>query len=45
LLCNDNLSDGFHSLEDIAERSGLEMETLRTAVGELLKTDLLGEPR
>ncbi|MDF7799391.1 DUF4910 domain-containing protein [Pontiellaceae bacterium B1224] len=38
-----NQSDGFHSLEDITEASGLEMESLRTAVTELLKTDLLAE--
>jgi len=40
-----NLSDGEHSLDDIAERSGLELEILRKAVDELLKTDLLGETR
>lgn len=38
-----NLSDGRHSLDDITERSGLDPEILRTAVDELLKTDLLGE--
>ncbi|MDF7806299.1 DUF4910 domain-containing protein [Pontiellaceae bacterium B12219] len=38
-----NQSDGFHSLEDIAAASGLEMGSLRTAVSELLKTDLLAE--
>ena len=36
-----NLSDGKHSLEDIAERSGLAPEILRKAVDELLRTDLL----
>lgn len=36
-----SLSDGKHSLEDIAERSGLGVAILRTAVNELLKTDLL----
>lgn len=40
-----NLSDGFQSLEDISERSGLEMEILRKAVDELLKTDLLAKQR
>ncbi len=36
-----NLSDGEHSLGDIADRSGLDMEILREAADELLKTDLL----
>ena len=36
-----NLSDGFHSLEDIADQSGLDMGSLKTAVDELLRTDLL----
>jgi aminopeptidase-like protein len=38
-----NQSDGFHSLEDIAEASGLQRDSLRTAVDELLKTDLLAK--
>ena len=38
-----NLSDGEHSLADIAERSGLDMGTLQNAVDELLKTDLLAK--
>jgi aminopeptidase-like protein len=38
-----NQSDGFHSLEDIAEASGLQRDSLRTAVAELLKTDLLAK--
>jgi aminopeptidase-like protein len=38
-----NLSDGHHSLEDIAEQSGLSTAILRKAVDELLKADLLGE--
>ncbi len=40
-----NLSDGSHSLDDIAERSELDPAILRKAVDELLKTDLLGETR
>ncbi|VGO14823.1 Putative polysaccharide biosynthesis protein with aminopeptidase-like domain protein [Pontiella desulfatans] len=36
-----SLSDGHHSLEDIAEQSGLSLDILRKAVDELLKTDLL----
>jgi aminopeptidase-like protein len=36
-----SLSDGHHSLEDIAEQSGLSPDILRKAVDELLKTDLL----
>lgn len=38
-----NLSDGKHSLADIADHSGLDMEILRRAVDELLKTDLLAK--
>ncbi len=36
-----NLSDGSSSLEDIAERSGLDIDVLRHAVNDLLQTDLL----
>jgi aminopeptidase-like protein len=36
-----NLSDGEHSLDDIAEDSGLKLELLREAVSELLEADLL----
>jgi len=36
-----NLSDGEHSLLDIAERSGLPFETIRTAADALLPHDLL----
>ena len=38
-----NLSDGRHSLLDIAGRSGLPFETLRAAADRLLETDLLVE--
>lgn len=38
-----NLSDGFHSLEDIQEISGLSKEIIHNAVDELLKTDLLAD--
>lgn len=38
-----NLSDGQHSLLDIAERSGLSFETICQAVNALLETDLLQE--
>jgi aminopeptidase-like protein len=41
LLWMLNLSDGFNSLEDIAEVSGLGHAILRKAADELLKTDLL----
>lgn len=36
-----NLSDGSHSLADIAEHSGLGLRVLQAAVKDLLKTDLL----
>lgn len=38
-----NLSDGRHSLNDIADQSGLDMDILRKAVEELLNTDLLAK--
>lgn len=38
-----NLSDGKHSLDDISERSGLDLAILKKAVSELLKTDLLAK--
>jgi len=36
-----NLSDGSYSLEDIAERAGLDKAVLEAAVNDLLQTDLL----
>lgn len=36
-----NLSDGTHSLEDIAERSGIALERLREATAALVAADLL----
>jgi len=36
-----SLSDGKHSLDDIAERTGFDMQLLRGAVDRLLETDLL----
>lgn len=36
-----NLSDGEHSLDDISEKSGLEISLLKKVAGELLQTDLL----
>ena len=38
-----NLSDGGHSLLDVAERSGLEFGAIRAAADELLEHDLLRE--
>jgi aminopeptidase-like protein len=38
-----NLSDGSHSLLDIAERSGMEFELIRLAAEALASTDLLAE--
>lgn len=38
-----NLSDGQHSLDDISERSRLDLAILQKAVDELLKTDLLAK--
>lgn len=38
-----NLSDGSHTLLDIAERSGLPFRLLAESAAELLKTDLLSE--
>jgi aminopeptidase-like protein len=38
-----NLSDGGHSLLDVAERSGLEFGAIRTAADALLEHDLLRE--
>ena len=39
-----NLSDGQHTLLDIAERSGLDFESIRTAADSLVVHDLLREP-
>jgi aminopeptidase-like protein len=39
-----NLSDGNHSLLDIAEKSGLEFRMIRNAAEALLQHDLLAEP-
>ncbi len=38
-----NLSDGMHSLLDIAERSGLRFDPIRTAADLLIEHDLLNE--
>lgn len=38
-----NLSDGQHSLLDIAERSGLKFDSIRNAAHELMAHDLLAE--
>jgi aminopeptidase-like protein len=38
-----NLSDGEHTLLDIAERSGMSFETIRKAVDILQEHDLLQE--
>jgi aminopeptidase-like protein len=38
-----NLSDGNYTLLDIAEKSGLEFHTIRSAADALLKHDLLAE--
>jgi aminopeptidase-like protein len=38
-----NLSDGEHSLLDIAERSGMSFESIRTAADALLEVELLRE--
>jgi len=40
-----SLSDGKHSLDDIAERTGFDMQLLRSAVDRLLETDLLEHSR
>ena len=38
-----NLSDGYHSLLDIAERSGIEFGAVKKAADMLLEHDLLKE--
>lgn len=39
-----NLSDGQHTLLDIAERSGLDFDSIRTAADSLVEHNLLREP-
>jgi aminopeptidase-like protein len=39
-----NLSDGQHTLLDIAERSGVDFDSIRTAADSLVEHNLLREP-